>query len=84
MGKEVKVAYLCDGLDPECSDKPGCFRCMTPVSNCCHTFDPTHAVNGWCPHPEMEPQRFTKLNGSDVSGIDYWEGSAPVEYEWFA
>ena len=80
MGKKLKIAYLCDGLDA-CSDMSGCFRCMKPSSNCCHTFNSRHAVNGKCDYPEREPERFTKLDGSDLSGIDFWEGAAPVEYE---
>jgi len=74
VGKElnIKVAYLCDGLQ-SCSDKVGCYRNGTPLSECFHCFDPEHAINGPCEHPEAHPDRFRLL---DIPGDElwFWEG----------
>lgn len=48
MGNDI--AYLCDGLDPKCSGKIGCFKCSIGRCNsdgiCYHTLNPEHAVYG--------------------------------------
>ena len=54
---ESKVAYICDGLDPKCSGKIGCFKCPGPDfgkdMTCFHTCDPNHAVYGGTKCPEV-------------------------------
>lgn len=76
MGEEIKIAYLCDGLD-HCSDSVMCFRRMVPGADCSHTFDYKHAANGICGHPENYPDRFTLI---DIPGHEkcYWEGDIKI------
>lgn len=54
---ESKVAYICDGLDPKCSGKIGCFKCLAPDfgndATCFHTLNPDHAVYGKTLHPSV-------------------------------
>lgn len=54
---ESKVAYICDGLDPKCSGKLGCFKCLAPDfgngETCFHTLDPSHAVYGGTLYPSV-------------------------------
>ena len=70
----MRVAYICDGLVPECSDKLGCFRCGKEGMNYCkHTFQPEHALNGACEDPWNYPQRFIDLSKSTGEN-EYWEG----------
>ena len=73
MGEEVKIAYLCDGLD-KCSEKPGCFRCKTEGFQLCrHTLNAEHALNGLEEHPEDHPERFLHLDTStNVNMPDSW------------
>lgn len=65
MEVKTKIAYLCNGLQPECSGKIGCFKCATPEFDasmtCRHTLDVKYAVNGPCDDPESEvPVRFKR------------------------
>ena len=70
-----KIAYLCDGLVPECSDKVGCMRFSKPgMSDCHHTIQASHAINGGCLDPWNHPERFTHITDSDSQYIEYWEG----------
>lgn len=73
-----KVAYICDGLMPECSGKVGCFKypgaAFDPSMTCFHTLDPEHAKNGPCEDPEAEcPERFKKVQ--DEIDIEWFEES---------
>lgn len=77
--KPKRIAYICDGLVPECSDKPGCHRFMKPgMAYCAHTFDPDHAANGACEDPENHPERFTRLDHFETEFEEYWEG----DHDW--
>lgn len=74
----MKIAYICNGLVPGCSDKIGCYRCLKPgMSDCHHTTDDRYALNGKCEDPENYPERFNKLDPDD-SDIDYWEGEFDI------
>lgn len=60
------IAYLCDGVVPECSGKPWCYKCALPMPDshiiCKHTTNSSHAINGPCENPEAEvPQRFKRF-----------------------
>lgn len=77
MGKEIKTAYLCDGL-AECSDSVMCFRRMVPGADCRHTFDYKHAANGVCGHPENYPDRFHVVDLFDGEEVCYWEGEINI------
>ena len=69
---DKKVAYLCDGLVPECSEKIGCYRCLDPnMRTCTHTRDEKHAIFGMCEKPEENPVRFEEIDNSDF--ISFWE-----------
>lgn len=73
MGSPM-IAYLCDGLVPGCSDKVGCMRYSKPgMSECHHTTQASHAINGGCLDPWNHPERFTRLIGN-TDPIEYWEG----------
>ena len=70
----TKIAYICDGLVPECSDKPGCFRhAKTLMDNCYHTLKPSHARNGAVLDPENHPERFHQIDIGDKETC-WWEG----------
>lgn len=78
----MKIAYICNGLVPECSDKIGCYRCLKPgMSYCHHTTDDRYALNGKCEDPENHPERFNKLDAKDESNTDYWEGEFDIPYD---
>ena len=70
MLKSKDVVYLCD--------KQACMRvnrsCMTDAL-CKYTTNPEHAVNGYCEHPEREPDRFDEVTiyDGDNSIICYQE-----------
>ena len=52
----MRVAYLCDGkacVRPSCLGNPA-----GNAGGCMHTAKPEHAVNGACPAPDREPERF--------------------------
>lgn len=71
------VAYICDGLVPECSGHVGCFKfpsaSFDDLNVCHHTFDCNHAVFGASLHPEDEvPDRFVKFVCSPTE-IRYFE-----------
>ena len=71
-----KVAYMCTGLDPKCSGKPGCFKCLRPYPLpdlvCMHTTDIRYAVHEPCEDPEnYVPSRFKKFVVGDE--IRYFE-----------
>ena len=69
-----KIAYICDGLMPKCSDKVGCFRlAKTGMDYCRHTFDPNHAKNGGCSDPQDHPERFHEIDLNDQESC-WWEG----------
>lgn len=74
----MSVAYICNGLDPECSDKIGCFRCGRPgMQYCNHTLNKQYAVNGECKDPWNHPERFTDF--SIITGEEqFWEG--PIDF----
>lgn len=76
MGEEVKIAYLCDGLD-KCSDSVMCFRRLVPGSDCKHTFKQEHAANGAVEHPEDHPDRFHLLD-TPYDEICWWEGEVDI------
>lgn len=65
------IAYNCNGLDPACSGKVGCFKCLLPPLDeaivCHHTLKPEYALNGSCDDPEtgVENGRFIRyLDGN--------------------
>ena len=70
----MKIGYICDG-HADCSLEPGCFLREDPVTwsdtVCRHTWDPQHAVNGICLHPENHPERFTGF--PEFERVDYYE-----------
>ena len=73
----MKIAYICDGLVPDCSGKLHCFKCPGPVFDdsmvCRHTTDPLHAINEITDDPENEvPQRFKRYVSYD-GDIRYFE-----------
>ena len=73
-----KVAYLCDGLVPECSGKLNCYKypgCEFDSGRTCkHTFDISHAKFGVCENPENEvPQRFKQVINGSGHIIGYFE-----------
>ena len=82
--KNVEIAYVCDGLVPECSGKVGCFKypnASYPSDDTCwHTTDPKHAIYGTCFCPEeWVPYRF-KIIGDSKDGItryyEEWDSKA--------
>lgn len=46
----MKVAFICDGLDPYCCGKVGCYKypsaIVDDIATCRHTFREDHAKNG--------------------------------------
>lgn len=78
MGEEVdySIAYICDGLDPKCSGKVGCFKSLCSTAECNHTLNERYALNGPCEDPENHPERFTFI---DIPGEKtYWEGAIDI------
>lgn len=78
METENKIAYLCNGLNPKCSGKIGCYKCsipeFDPLMTCRHTLDVKYAVNGPCEDPEREvPNRFKRFVDHDGKTIRYFE-----------
>lgn len=79
---ESKVAYICDGLDPKCSAKIGCFKCAIGNHNrddlCYHTLNPDYSVYGSCQYPGVWAGiRFKAFpNGNDrISYFEEWDKS---------
>ena len=71
------IAYICDGLVPDCSGKVGCFKCPGTAfdenATCFHTTDISHARYGPCDDPEKEvPKRFKRYVINDHE-IRYFE-----------
>lgn len=78
MGKNIRIAYICDGLD-KCSGKVGCYRhAKTLLDICTHTSDPRHAANGAVNDPSLYPERFHKLDIPNDTSINYWEGDIDI------
>lgn len=74
----MKTAYICNGLDPECSDKPGCYRTLLPgMDHCRHTFSEKYAANGTCADPENHPERFSKIELTYDEDC-WWEGGVEI------
>lgn len=83
---EPKVAYICDGMVPECSGKVGCYKYTGAAFDenaiCSHTNDPEHAFYGASDNPESEvPERFKKIDG----GVDfqYFEETQFFEEQYY-
>jgi hypothetical protein len=75
----AKIAYICNGLVPECSGKPGCFKFGKPGFDICHhTLKVEYAKYGPCDNPEKYPGRFNHLEPTESDYIEYWEGT----YDW--
>lgn len=73
----MKIAYICTGLNPECSGKVGCFKQPGAVFDdstvCTHTLDPQYAKNDICDDPEAEVgTRFLHYVEEDGS-VAYYE-----------
>lgn len=74
-----KIAYLCDGLDPKCSGKIGCFKCLMGRTNsdniCYHTLNPEHAIYGKTLYPSVWAEiRFRSiLDGKDIRYFEEWD-----------
>lgn len=78
MGKNIRIAYICDGL-AECSDKVGCFRhAKTLMDICTHTTDPKHAANGAVEDPSLYPERFHEIDPFGEEEFRYWEGDIDI------
>lgn len=73
---ESKVAYICNGLNPNCSAKIGCFKCAIGNHNrddlCYHTLNPDYSVYGSCQYPGVWAGIRFKAVPSDKS-INYFE-----------
>ena len=72
------IAYICDGLVPECSGTIGCFKypgtALDEPDICRHTTDQKHAVYGACEHPEdYVPSRFVYIPEEESSQLRYFE-----------
>ena len=63
---ENNIAYICNGLNPMCSGKVGCFKCLLPPLDesmvCHHTLNSDFAINENCDDPEaaVENGRFVR------------------------
>ena len=74
-----KIAYLCDGLSPNCSGKIGCFKCLMGNFNsdaiCYHTLDPAHAVYGASLYPGVwSGIRFKAVPcGDEIRYFEEWD-----------
>ena len=64
--ENCKVAYICTGTNPKCSEKPWCFKCALPMPDnnivCHHTTDTEYAATPLTDDPEKEtPERFKRF-----------------------
>ena len=70
--KEVQVAYICNGKNPKCCGKYGCY--YTPTNGvrgaCSHTLDPKYAKNKPM-DPRKHPDIFDKFSYGDT--VRYYE-----------
>ena len=81
-----RVAYLCDGLNPNCSEKISCFKCNMGNFNhgetCYHTVNGDHAVYGASMYPEIwSGIRFKKMpeECDDIRYFEEWDKEKIVE-----
>ena len=81
------IAYICNGLDPACSGKVGCFKCLLPPLDeavvCHHTLNPDYAVNGKCDDPETEVgNRFVRyVDGENIKYFEVFLTKKTIEEE---
>lgn len=70
--KQYEVAYICNGKDPKCIHKTGCFYKITNGirGSCSHTRDIQYAINKKI-NPEKNPDRFEKFKCGD--NVRYYE-----------
>lgn len=61
--KHIDVLYLCDHNACRSQNR----SCLTD-GLCRHTSNPDHAVNGYCEHPNLEPDRFDEVSRFSVCG----------------
>ena len=74
---EPKIAYICNGLNPKCSGKVGCFKQPGAVFDdstvCTHTLETEYAKNDICENPEeLLGKRFVRFL-CDNGEIRYFE-----------
>lgn len=70
--KDYEVAYICNGKDPKCSNKTGCYYKITNGirGSCSHTTNPKYAVHKKL-DPKKNPEMFDKF--STIQGTRYYE-----------
>ena len=84
---DIKVAYICNGLDPKCSGKVGCFKYpganFDNAATCWHTSNTEYAATPICEDPESEvPNRFKRYVVSE-NEIRYFEDPEIGYYNLF-
>lgn len=71
MKKVYETAYICDGTNPKCSGKPGCYyRKDGRHGPCMHTQDKRYAKNKKL-DPKKNRDAFDKFSYGDV--VRYYE-----------
>ena len=69
--KEQQVAYLCNGENPKCSGKDGCYyRTDGKHGPCSHTLNPKYAKNKEVT-PENNEDKFDKHESESI--VRYYE-----------
>lgn len=70
--KVYEVAYVCNGKDPDCCGKQGCYYVNQNGRRgpCIHTTDPNYAKNKPV-DPKKYPDRFDKFSYEDH--VRYYE-----------
>ncbi|WP_458459289.1 hypothetical protein [Pseudobutyrivibrio sp.] len=70
--KEYEVAWLCNGKNPKCRNRPGCYYNIQNGirGSCDHTMDPKYAINKNL-DPKKDKDRFDKFTLGDQ--IRYYE-----------
>lgn len=74
--KTYSIAYVCNGSNPNCMNREGCFYAPTTKPGpCSHTLNATYAKFKPLHNPKANPEWFDKV--TDKSGEKYFERLAP-------
>jgi len=70
--KSYEVAYICNGKNPKCAKRSGCFyRIENGIRGACsHTRDPKYAIHKRI-NPKTHPEMFDKVKCGD--NVRYYE-----------